>query len=229
MGFFPLPLFSWKVFKTGLNIMIFSSSCDNWGKYSLWLCQSPKQIFPSLDDFAYCLLFVFFSLEVTFLRALTRNCIQIQKRWGRFSKRTGIYPFQPSAITTKLKSYAYISVPPPQPNKSWIPFLKIFGKGNGRSAPSLPLRLRSLSRDREQHLGVEGSCKIPTDGSHSEMLCKLDSRSAALAPLYNSPNQDLGSEIVECFENTELDSDADLYFLEVACLPSVCIWMPLRI
>lgn len=48
--FFPLPLFSWKVFKTALNIMIFSSSSANWEKYSLWLCQSLKQIFPSLDD-----------------------------------------------------------------------------------------------------------------------------------------------------------------------------------
>lgn len=48
--FFPLPLFSWKVFKTGLNIMIFSSSSANWEKYSLWLYQSLKQIFLSLYD-----------------------------------------------------------------------------------------------------------------------------------------------------------------------------------
>lgn len=98
-----------------------------------------------------------------------------------------------------------------------------------RSAPSLPLKLRSLSRDRERHLGGEGSCKIPTDGSCSEMLHKSHSHSAALAPLYNSLNQDLGSEIVEGFENMELDSDPDLSFLAVACLPSVCIWMSHRI
>jgi len=94
-----------------------------------------------------------------------------------------------------------------------------------RSAPSFPLKLRSLSRDREQHLGVEGSCKIPIDISCSEMLYKSNSHSATVAPLYNSPNQDFGSEIVECFENVELDSDPGLNFIVVACLPSVCIWM----
>lgn len=142
---------------------------------------------------------------------------------------TGIYPFQPSVVTTRLKSYAYISVPSPRPNKTWIPFLKIFRKASVRSAPSLPLKIKSLSRDRKQHLGVEVSCKIPIEGSCSEMLYKLDSYSATFAPLYNSPNQDLGSEIVECFENMELDSDPDLNFLVVACLPSVCIWMSHRI
>lgn len=142
---------------------------------------------------------------------------------------TGTYPFQPSVVTTRLKSDACISVPSPQPNKSWIPFLKYFRKGNVRNAPFLPLKLRSLSRGREQHLDVEGSCKIPIDGSCSETLYKLDSHSATLAPLYDSPNQDLGSEIVECFENMDLDSDPDLNFLVVACLPSVCIWMARRI
>lgn len=48
------------------------------------------------------------------------------------------------------------------------------------------------------------------------MLYKLDSHSATFVPLYNSPNQDLGSEIVEYFENMELDSDPDLNFLVVA-------------
>lgn len=81
----------------------------------------------------------------------------------------------------------------------------------------MPLELRSLSRDREQHLGVEGWCKIPTDGSHPEVLYKLDSHSATLAPLYNSPNQDLGSEIVEC-------SRSRCEFPR-GCLSSVCLYL----
>lgn len=98
-----------------------------------------------------------------------------------------------------------------------------------RTAPSLCLEFRPLSRDREQRLSVEGLCKIPTDDSCSEMLYKLDSYSASLAPLINSPNQDLGSEIVEHFEKRELGSDSDLNFLVLACLPFVCIWMSHRI
>lgn len=43
---------------------------------------------------------------------------------------TGVYPFQPSVVTTRLKSYAYISVPSLQPNKSQISFLKNFRKSN---------------------------------------------------------------------------------------------------
>lgn len=98
-----------------------------------------------------------------------------------------------------------------------------------RTAPSLCLELRPLSREKERRLSVEGLCKIPTDNSCSEMLYELDSYFASLAPLFNSPNQDFGSEIVEHFEKMELGSDPDLNFLVVACLPFVCIWMSHRI
>lgn len=98
-----------------------------------------------------------------------------------------------------------------------------------RTAPSLCLELRPLSRDREQHLSVGRLCKIPTDDSCSEMLYKLDSCFASLAPLFNTPSQDFGSEIVEHFEKMELGSDPDLNFLGVVSLPFVCIWMSHRI
>lgn len=72
--FFSLPLFSWKVFKTGFNIMIFSSSSAK--KYSLRLCHIPEQIFPSSDD---CF------GGVTFLTATHQEFFS-WNRWGRFSK-----------------------------------------------------------------------------------------------------------------------------------------------
>lgn len=74
--FSSLPLFSWKVFKTGLNIMIFSSSSANWEKYSLRLCHIPEQIFPSSDD---CF------GGVTFLTATYQEFFSLN-RWGRLSK-----------------------------------------------------------------------------------------------------------------------------------------------
>ena len=62
-----------------------------------------------------------------------------------------------------------------------------------------------------------------------QICCIKDSHSATLTPLYNSSNQDPGPESMEFFENMELDSDPNLNFLAVACLPSVCIWLSHRI
>lgn len=102
--------------------------------------------------------------------------------------------------------------------------LKNFRKGH---TPSLPSKLRFLFRDRE-HLAAEGMCKIPAE-VHVWRCWINQSHSATLAPFYNSPKQDLGAEVVEWSKKMELDSDPDLNFLVVACLPSVCIWMSLRI
>lgn len=105
--------------------------------------------------------------------------------------------------------------------------LKSFRKSHVSSTLSLPLKLRFLFRDRG-HLGAEGSHKICVE-IHVWRCWINQSHSATLAPFYNSPKQDLGAEVLESYKKMELDSDPDLNFLVVACLPSVCIWMSLRI